>query len=438
MQQVLDQRQGLGVVESAVAEDFSHDAGAFLVGSRYETTFRLVIAGLEGRHHPARQGLRLVAQVGLVALELWPTEAHRAADPEFQIRQVAAQQRSLAAFRHVAGVDGGEQGIQRWPGFGALLGGEKNLAEADELLHRLGLHSLPCLQAAFRGIDPDAIWVGRVGDAGFGVEQWVVEIWPLLVGIAQRQIAGSPIAARILVRVAVHLVALGKAVEGKTGVAIDQHMLVVDAQKALLVSVRPLPRAPGDAAQPPPRHHFIHQQLQPRPVFVVDRDQDHAVRGQQVARQAQPAVEEFQPLRMPPAVVGTDVVVVVHPILVAGVVGRVDVDDADFAGVRGLQQAQGVEVVALDDQVSRLAIAPCARFGNQAGQHAVFVERRIAFDGVGFPGQAELLLGQLLDQQATQLCGVEVFQLRQQAAGMCLWHVHGALFCQCLMRCLIY
>ena len=26
---------------------------------------------------------------------------------------------------------------------------------------------------------------------------------------------------------------------------------------------------------------------------------------------------------------------------------------------------------------------------------------RIAFDGVGFPGQAELLLGQLLDQQAT-------------------------------------
>ena len=66
------------------------------------------------------------------------------------------------------------------------------------------------------------------------------------------------------------------------------------------------------------------------------------------------------------------------------------------------------------------------------------VERGIAFDGIGLPGQAKFLFGQLLDQQAAQLRGVEVFKLRQQAPGICLWHVHGALFCQCLMRCLIY
>lgn len=210
-------------------------------------------------------------------------------------------------------------------------------------------------------------------------------------------------------------------------------MLVVDAQKALLVGVGALPRAPGDAAQPPPRHHFIHQQLQPRPVFIVDRDQDHAVRRQQVTRQAQPAVEEFQPLRMPPAVIGADVMVVVHPVLVAGVVGRIDVDDTDFACVGGLQQAQGIEIVALDDQVTGAAlaslIAQFAPFRHQTRQHLVGVERGIAFDGIGLPGQAKFLFGQLLDQQAAQLRGVEVFKLRQQAPGICLWHVHGALFC---------
>ena len=44
-------------------------------------------------------------------------------------------------------------------------------------------------------------------------------------------------------------------------------------------------------------------------------------------------------------------VVVVQPALVAGVVGRVDVDALDPACVAGQQGLQRVEIVAVDDQV---------------------------------------------------------------------------------------
>ena len=55
---------------------------------------------------------------------------------------------------------------------------------------------------------------------------------------------------------------------------------------------------------------------------------------------------------MPPAVVLPDIVIVVDPILVAGVVRWVDVDYADAVGVRGFEQAQGIVVVAFDDEVA--------------------------------------------------------------------------------------
>ena len=43
LQQVLDQRQRLGVVEGAVAENFGDDAGAFLIGRRREAAFGFVV-----------------------------------------------------------------------------------------------------------------------------------------------------------------------------------------------------------------------------------------------------------------------------------------------------------------------------------------------------------------------------------------------------------
>ena len=54
---------------------------------------------------------------------------------------------------------------------------------------------------------------------------------------------------------------------------------------------------------------------------------------------------------MPPAVVRADVAVVVDPVFVAGVVRRIDVDNANLAAVRGAQQAQRIKIVAFDDEV---------------------------------------------------------------------------------------
>ena len=90
---------------------------------------------------------------------------------------------------------------------------------------------------------------------------------------------GRPFAAQILVRVAELAAVGGTAIEGKAGVGVHQHMLV-DVAEALDQVVTGVLGAPDQTTQPPPRKHLIHQQLQPRPVFVVDADQDHAVAGQ--------------------------------------------------------------------------------------------------------------------------------------------------------------
>ena len=212
-------------------------------------------------------------------------------------------------------------------------------------------------------------------------------------------------------------------------------MHVAEALRQVVASIF---GTPNQTPQPPPRHHFIQQQLQPRPVFVVDRNHDHAIGRQQITGQRQAAVEEFQPLRMPPAVVGADVMVVVDPILVAGVVGRINIDDADFAGVGGFEQAQRVEVVAFDNQVARAALGVLAPFSAMTGQHQIGIERGIAFDGAGFPGQAELLLGQMFNQQAAQLAFIQRLQLPEQATHVFVCHVHGSLLSprRCFVHCL--
>jgi len=46
--------------------------------------------------------------------------------------------------------------------------------------------------------------------------------------------------------------------------------------------------------------------------------------------------------------------------------------------------------------------------------HAVGVERSVARDGVALPVQPELLFGQVLDQQAAQLRGVEVLEFLEK------------------------
>ena len=48
------------------------------------------------------------------------------------------------------------------------------------------------------------------------------------------------------------------------------------------------------------------------------------------------------------------VIIVFKFVILAGVVGRIDVDDVDFSGVGIGQSGEGFEVVALDDDVVRI------------------------------------------------------------------------------------
>ena len=203
-----------------------------------------------------------------------------------------------------------------------------------------------------------------------------------------------PLAALIVVGIAKFASVCRAPIEGKTSIGINQHMLMHMAEALCQVIARVF-GAPHQAAQPPPRKHLLHQQFQPRAVFIVDADQNHAVAGQQFTRQRQALVQKLQPLAVAVAVVGPDVVVVIDPVFVAGVVGWVNVNDADFSGMGGAQQAQAVKVIALDDEILVLAGVGRAVAGLcvQARQHDVGVQGRIALDGARLPIQPHFLLG---------------------------------------------
>ena len=92
----------------------------------------------------------------------------------------------------------------------------------------------------------------------------------------------------------------------------------------------------------------------------------------------------------------------------------------------GAQQAQGVKVVAFDDEVAvgglRLNRLTASRWRmasvlHQPGQHQVGVECGVTLDGAGFPIQAQFLFGEVFNQQPAQLLFVQVVELREEAVG---------------------
>ena len=94
----------------------------------------------------------------------------------------------------------------------------------------------------------------------------------------------------------------------------------------------------------PAPKYLIHCYTQVRFFIIINRNPDTAILGQQVAQQFQARVDQAQPGGMLQAVV-----VMLEG--AAGVVGRVDVDAFDLPGVVGQQGFEGVQVVALDQQV---------------------------------------------------------------------------------------
>ena len=156
--------------------------------------------------------------------------------------------------------------------------------------------------------------------------------------------------------------------------------------------------------------HPIHQHPQPEQLVVVDADEDHAIVGQQLLGQLQASVHELQPQRMAEAVGLVDEAVVVDEVAVAGVVRRVDVDAADGALVGHAQGAQGVVIVALDDQVAPRRIA-MAQAGIQCQRDVVVVERGVGLDLVALPHQPQLALGIAALQQADQRIALQMVVL---------------------------
>jgi len=103
------------------------------------------------------------------------------------------------------------------------------------------------------------------------------------------------------------------------------------------------------------REDLIEQEAQTVDLLLVDRDDEYRALGvEQFLRQQEPPLHEGEPLAVTVGVGVVDVVVVVLPVACAGVVGRIDVDAIDLAGVCELERLEHVVVLALDDHVGWL------------------------------------------------------------------------------------
>ena len=91
---------------------------------------------------------------------------------------------------------------------------------------------------------------------------------------------------------------------------------------------------------------------------------------------------------MPPRIFFSNKVIVVNKILVAGVVGRINVDALHLTGERHAQVAQCVKVVTFDDEIPPRRSAD-ALLAHEVERHKIIVQRLVALNLVGFPNQTK-------------------------------------------------
>ena len=167
---------------------------------------------------------------------------------------------------------------------------------------------------------------------------------------------------------------------------VNEHMLDLCRDALGIVSRRvvSLPRYVCDEARR--GEDLVANEPQVRELRVVDADEDGTRRSEQLPQKLEPWVHHAQPLVVAGEILTLltdDVanpladtrivdVVVVFPVLVAGVVWRIDVDAVDPALVLGQQRLQRLEVVAVDDHVPavRAAAVEHALLGH-ALEHAI-------------------------------------------------------------------
>ena len=111
--------------------------------------------------------------------------------------------------------------------------------------------------------------------------------------------------------------------------------------------------------------YFIANRTEIEEFCVINTDKDCSILRQQLLQQLQPRVHHAQPLvvagqvlalfadnlAQPPLDLRVIDIIVINPALVAGVVGRIDVDALDAPLVPGQQCFQGFQIIAPDDHV---------------------------------------------------------------------------------------
>ena len=182
------------------------------------------------------------------------------------------------------------------------------------------------------------------------------------------QIARRPRAARVVVRVPVATRRLRAALKQMRLplvriVRVDDDEVVVFGEVSGGVPRRKV-LLPDDGRQEIfDAEYLVHQRAQVMDLMVVDGDEDGAVGTEQLAQQLQARQHHAAPLVVPGQVVAVDGlaepgahhrrvdVVVVGPTLVAGVVGRIDIDALDPVVIDRQQRLQRRQIVAVHDQV---------------------------------------------------------------------------------------
>ena len=98
---------------------------------------------------------------------------------------------------------------------------------------------------------------------------------------------------------------------------------------------------------------------------VVDRDKDNTSVREKMFGDAEAFAHKGEPFAVAVAVLAIDKAVVVNEVLVARVVGRVDIDDVNLAFVGIREGGEGFEVVTLNQDMVRSIFTPigeCKRF----------------------------------------------------------------------------
>ena len=125
---------------------------------------------------------------------------------------------------------------------------------------------------------------------------------------------------------------------------------------------------------------------------VVNEDENHAILREQFLREREALEHELAPAGVAPGVVLVHEAVIIDEVAVPGVVGRVNADALHAPGEGHAQGAEGIEVVALDDEIAPAVCAVRRGRGERGVQlqgHEVRIQRAVALHFIGFPDEAE-------------------------------------------------